>query len=116
MVRSSDQPMTPGVPIQNHREVYELGLQPDVGNVGHPELVGASRFHLPGQIRIHPPVMVGICCRHELSAAQTKQIVLPHDPVDPVVVYLPAAPLQLSRDPPSPVGRPFQRDLLERIL
>ena len=27
--------------IQNHRQVDELALQPDVGDVGHPELIDA---------------------------------------------------------------------------
>jgi hypothetical protein len=101
--------------IQNNGQVHKLGLEPDVSDVGHPELVGAPRLHLCRQIRIHRPAMVRIGGHDKLSPAQAQQVVFAHDPVDPLVVGLPAAPFQFRRDPPATVGRPLERDLLDRI-
>lgn len=74
-------------------------LQPDVGDVGHPELVDAGGRHPSRQVRIDRPSVVGICRHHhELPPAQTKQVILAHDPVNSLVVHAPSAIAQLARD------------------
>ena len=39
--------------VQNHGQVHELRFQPDVGNVGHPQLVDAAERHLRRPVRIN---------------------------------------------------------------
>ena len=53
------------------------------------------QHHLARQVRIHRQIVIGIGGHHELPFAQAQQIVLAHDPLDPFVVHLPAAALQL---------------------
>lgn len=61
----------PAEGIEHDREIDELFLQPDVGNVGYPELVEAARHHAAGQVRHHAPAMARVCRnRHERLLSQ----------------------------------------------
>ena len=52
---------------------------------------------------------------HELPPPQAKQIVLAHDPTDPLVVHRPAAPLKLRRDPRPAIAGKLQSDPLDLV-
>ena len=58
--------------IDHHRQVHKLALQANVGDIGHPQLVDASQRHLPGQVGVHFPVVVGIRSHHELPLPHTQ--------------------------------------------
>jgi hypothetical protein len=101
--------------IQDHRQEHELILQADVGDVGHPELVDVGYHHLPGQIRVDLPPVVGIGGDDELSFPHAQQIVFPQDAVHPFRIHRPAAPPQLGGNPRAAVTRPLQGDALNGV-
>jgi hypothetical protein len=70
MVRSSAQPIT-------RRQEDEFLLQPDVGDIGHPQLVHSRQRHLSRQIRVDFAAMVGVGGHHELPFAETQQVIFP---------------------------------------
>ena len=103
------------VSVQNHRQEDELLAQPDVGDIGPPELIDAGQHHVPRQVRVDLAAVVGIGGHDELPLPHAQQIVLAHQPVDPLRVHRPAAPAQFRGDPRPPVAGPFQRDPLDRV-
>ena len=42
----------PRIGVEDHRQINELRLQPDVGDIGHPELINVTQHHFLGQIGI----------------------------------------------------------------
>ena len=68
--RPADHP--PGEGIQNHREIDELPQQPDVGNIGYPELVQARQGHPARQVGIDRQIMLGVRGDHELAFPQAQ--------------------------------------------
>jgi hypothetical protein len=105
----------PRVGIQNHRQVDELHCQPDVGDVGPPELIDAGQRHLSRQVRIHPQRVIGVRGHHEFPFPQAQQVVFAHQPLHALAVHRPLTPLQFRGDPPAAIRRPLQRDLLDLV-
>ena len=87
-VRPSAQPITRREKrIQHHGQVYELGAQPDVGDIGPPQLIHtvrreshAARFGYTGR------VVPRIGRDHEGLVPQTQQVVLAHQPQHSLVI------------------------------
>ena len=101
--------------VEDHRQVHELVPQPNVGDVGHPELVDAGQHHLARQVRIDLAAVVGIGRHDELPLPHAQQVVLAQQPVNPFGIHRPAPPAQLGRDPRPAVAGPLQRDPLDRV-
>ena len=81
----------PAVGVQHHRQIDEALGQPDVRDVGHPQLVGGRRHQPAGQVRVDLPAMPAVGGRrHERLLAQAQQIVLAQQPQHPLVVHRPA--------------------------
>jgi hypothetical protein len=69
------------------REGVEDHRQPDVGDVGRPDLVEAGGDEAAREIGHDRELMPGVrCVRDERLASQAKQIVLAHQPVLMLVV------------------------------
>src|SRR5437016_4186999 len=100
--------IAPRVSIESHGQISELLLQPDVSDISHPELILIGQHHLARQVRIDLSPVTGISRHHELSFADTKQIVFAHEPAHSLGVYCPAPATQLFCDPPPPIAGPFQ--------
>ena len=83
--------------IQDHRQVDELALQPDVGDVGHPKLVDAGQLHPAGQIQIDLQLVIRVRGDHERLRLHRQQVVLAHQPRHALVVHQHAAAPQLGR-------------------
>src|SRR2546426_11675703 len=71
---------TSRVDIQNHRQVYELLLQSNVGNIGDPQLIDRTQYHPPRQIRIDAPSMGAVGGHDETSSSNAQKVVFPHEP------------------------------------
>src|SRR5215470_2251498 len=103
-------------PVQNHRQIHELGAQPDVRDVGYPELIDPGQRHPPRQVQIDLQSMIGIRGGHERLGLNRQQVVFPHDPPDAFVVHQHSSPPQLGRHPPITIAPPMlQRDLLDGL-
>jgi hypothetical protein len=102
--------------IQYDSQIDELRLQPDVSDVGDPELVDAGRLHRPGRVRVDRLIVVRVRGDDgELSPPQAEQIVLPHDPVNPLMIHSPAAIVQFTCDAGPAVKRKLKRDPLDLV-
>lgn len=77
-----------GEQVGDKRKVAKPVHRSDVGNIGHPNLVGRSNRHALHQILVlvESVVRVGRSARRPL--APNKQIVLLEDPEQPVAAYL----------------------------
>src|SRR5262245_18965532 len=97
---STDTPShhSPGIHVQNYRQVNELLLQPNVGYIRHPELVDTVSDHPARQVRIHPPGMITVGCHHESPPPNTQQVVLTHQPQNALVIDDPSFAPQQSPD------------------
>src|SRR5215831_15450995 len=106
----------PRIGIQDDRQINKFLFQPDVGDIGHPELIHAGQDHLGSQVGIDLQAVVGVGGRHYKPALDDAQeIVFPHDPLHPLTIDVPLAGLQLRGDSPASIGRPLQGDLLDLI-
>ena len=70
------------VGVQDHRQEHELVAQPDVGDIGHPQLIDAGQHHFARQVRIDLARVVGIGGDDELPLPHAQQVVFAHDPVN----------------------------------
>src|SRR5215471_5349228 len=101
--------------IDDYRQIYKLGFQTNVGDVGDPEPVNPAQFHLALQVRIYLTVVVGIRGHHELSFPNAQQVILTHDPPHAVRPHLPALPFQFGCDPGPTVAGPLQCSPLDGV-
>src|SRR6266516_2478458 len=106
---------TPRIRIQNHRQVDELLLQPDVRDVRYPELIDTAEDQRGRPIGIDLQPVRGVGRHHEPPLRHTQQIVFLHPPLQPLAIDIPAAGLQFPRDPPASIAGPFQRDFLHLV-
>jgi len=44
--------------VQDHRQIYELKQQPNVGYISDPELADTTNTHRSGQVRIYRQLMI----------------------------------------------------------
>ncbi len=65
---------TSRVDIQNHRQVDELLLQSNVGNIGDPQLIDGTQHHPPRQIRIDAPAMATVGGHHETTSRMLNRL------------------------------------------
>jgi len=92
--------------IQQNRQIHELHLQADVGDVGHPELIDARQHHFLGYIRVDRQPVLGIGGEKKLSLSQTQQVVRPHQPQNAFVIYAPALAQQFGMHTTIAIGWP----------
>ncbi len=90
-------------------------LQPDVGDIGYPQLIQPRQRHLSGQVRVDVVSVVGVGGHHELPFPEAEQVVFPHDAANPLGVDLPALPPQLGSEARPSVGGPFQGDAMDGV-
>jgi len=85
------------VPVDHHRQIHKLPLQPDVGDVRDPQLVHPGQCHSCRQVEIHLVLMLRVGSENEFAVADCQQVVLSHDPQHPLVVDRHTPPAQLHR-------------------
>jgi hypothetical protein len=107
--RPADHPARPGV--QDHGQKDEAAQDADVGQVGDPQLVRAGRRQVLGEIGEDRPVVVAVRGHDEPPLGPHAQVLLAHDPADPLVVDPLPFGLQLRRDPAVAVPRELGADL-----
>src|SRR5215471_8004987 len=56
--------------------------------------------------------MLGVRRENKFSPAHTQQVVDPHQPQNPLVIYNPSSPNQFVMHAPIAISRPLERDLL----
>jgi hypothetical protein len=103
------------VSIQNHRQVDELLLQPDVRDIRYPQLIDAGEDHRGRPIRIDLESVRRVGRHHELPFHHAQQIVFLHQPLHPLAIDFPSAVPQFLPDPPASIAGPLQGDLLHLI-
>jgi len=59
--------------------------------------------------------VIGVGRGHELSPPQAQQVVLAHNPTDPLVVHYPSAAAQFRRNPRPAIAGELQSDPLDRV-
>src|ERR1035437_5346386 len=60
--------------VQHHRQVHELFQQPDVGDIGPPELVDPAPPQRRRQVRIHFQPVGGVGRRYKLTSADSAPV------------------------------------------
>ena len=90
-------------------------MQPDVGDVGPPELIHIGQHHLASQVRVDFALVIGVGRHHELPLPHAQQIVFPQDPINPLRIHRPAPPTKLSRDAWPAIAGPLQSDALDGV-
>jgi len=103
------------VSVQDDSQEYELVTEPDVGDVRHPQLIGARQDHVSRQVGVDLAFVVGVGGSHEFPPAHAQQVVLPHETAYPFGIHHPAVPTQLLGDPRPTIAGPLHGDLLNRV-
>ena len=93
----ADDPPRPGV--EDDREIDEAGGDGDVGDVGHPELVGAVDLEVLGDEREDRPVVIAVGGAGEARPAPWIEGVLAASPSDLLGIDHLAPVAQLGADP-----------------
>ena len=76
--------------VQNHRQIYKLLAQTNVGQVRHPQLIDPAQLHARRQIGKDAQVMTRIGGQHKAPAPNGQQIVFRHDASHALVIHRPA--------------------------
>jgi len=106
----------PAVGIEDDRQIGEVLGETHIGDVRNPELVDGRGLELARQIGIDAEAVVAVRrCRNERPASQAQQIVLAHQPQNPLVVDAPALALEQRRDPAIAVMPLRKRQALDRV-
>jgi hypothetical protein len=82
---------------------------------GSPQLIHAAEHDIPRQVGINLAAVVGVRGDDELPRANTQQVVLSQQPVNPLRIHRPSSPSQLGSDARPAVTGPFQRNPLDGI-
>src|SRR5271165_4560931 len=103
--------------VENDGQIHELPGEPDIGDVGDPDLIEPRRDETARQIghdRKLMPAVGGV--GNEWLLAQAQQIVLAHEAQDVLVIDLQAmeAP-EVAADPPIAIEAVLERDLLDFV-
>jgi hypothetical protein len=93
--------------ILYYRQINELSQQPYVSNIGDPLLIYASQSHLPGEVRVYRQCVPRIPSTYKVTLAQTKQIILAHQPQHELIVGENALPRQFVPNAAVALRRPF---------
>ena len=94
--RVADDAARPGV--EDDRDVDEAGGDGDVGQVRHPELVGAVDLEVPRDEREDRPVVVAVGGAGEAPSSPWVEVVLAHQPADLLGIDDMAAMAELGAD------------------
>ena len=94
--RVADDAARPGV--EDDREVDEAGGDGDVGQVRHPELVGAVDLEVARDEREDRPVVVAVGGAGEAPSSPWVEVVLAHQPADLLGIDDMAAVAELGAD------------------
>ena len=89
---------------------------PDVGDVGDPQLIGTVGVDVLGAIGEDRPVVVAVGGPHEAAPGTDTQVSLAHDSRHPLVVHRPALALELRGDAAIAVARERGADLVDPLL
>jgi len=75
--------------IQHHCQIDKLCFQPDVSNIGRPQLIDPAQRHLPRQVPVNSEVMPRVSgCHHEFSPSQAQQVIFSHHALHALVILL----------------------------
>jgi hypothetical protein len=99
--------------LRRNRQIYELHLQADISDVGHPKLIETGQYHALDQVRVYRQPVLGVGGQNELSPPQTEQVVRAQQPQDALMIHAPTLPPQFSMHAAVAVRWPAQRDLLD---
>jgi len=99
---ASDHPARPGVEDGGH--VDKAGGDCDVGDVGHPQLVGTIDHPVAGKVREDRTGVIAVRGGDESLTALGLQVVFAHKPADLLGIDDDAAMAQLGSNPAVPVS------------
>src|SRR4030095_16194796 len=68
------------IDVDNDGQIDEFQPQPDVGDIGNPQLVQARQYHRSCEVGIDLPAVIAVCGHHETTASNAQQIVFAHYP------------------------------------
>src|SRR5277367_3425112 len=101
--------------IEDHRQVDQLALQTNVGDVGYPQLVDTRHLHTASPVQLDLPLVVRVRGDHEPLRLNGQQIIVPHHSCHLLAAHLYAAAVQFCSDPSiSVTAAVFQSDLLNQ--
>src|SRR3981189_3849863 len=96
-----------GPSIEDHSQVHEASRDCDIGDVGHPELVGALQGHVLSEIGEDRIIVIAIRRRDEAPAPLRIQRVLAHEPADLLGVHDNATMAEFGANTPVAIGFEF---------
>jgi hypothetical protein len=105
--RVADRAARPGV--EDDREIDEALSDRDVGEVRHPELVGAMDLEVPHDEGVDRPVMVAVGGADEAPSSPRVEVVLAHQPAHLLGIDDVAAMAELGADAAVAVARRRRR-------
>jgi hypothetical protein len=108
-------PDTAGEQVHQHRQIYELLLQPDVGDVGHPDLIRTNDLQALDEVRVARERVVAVGGPGPPCGRRAAEAHLVHQPphaldVDPV-----ARAVEHNRQAAVAVGRPLPGQLPQGV-
>ena len=88
----------------------------DVGDIGHPQLVGSGYTQVFDQVRINRQLVVAVCGANPFFLSRpTKPTLFSHDALDFLVIDTPAFALELLGHPAVSIPVKIQANLLHAI-
>src|SRR3982074_2069929 len=93
--------------LDYHSPAHEASRDCDIGDVGHPELVGALQGHVLSEIGEDRIIVIAIRRRDEAPAPLRIQRVLAHEPADLLGVHDNATMAEFGANTPVAIGFEF---------
>jgi hypothetical protein len=93
--------------VENRGQVNEAGSNPDVGDIGDPDLVDSAHLAVLDEVRIDRQRVAGIGRPHKRAPRDGLQSELFHHATDAFLVNAQATAFHLTREPPISVARKF---------
>src|SRR5262245_56691570 len=107
------------IEVQNRSQVHEAGSNPNVSDIGHPDLIDSAHLAVLGEIGIDRQSVAGIGRPHKRAPRDWPQPELFHHATYAFLIHFLATAFQLRRYPPITVARKFfvnAFDLLTQLL
>src|SRR5262249_23424676 len=101
--------------IQDCCQIDELTQQPNVRYICHPKLVYSVQFQAFREVWINWQPVIRVGGPHKRFAAHAQQVILAHEPQDPLSIHFSIVSVQLRCDPSITVGRLLDRYPLNRV-
>jgi hypothetical protein len=107
------------IQIQNRRQVNEAGSNPDVSDIGDPDLVDSAHLTVLDEVRIYRQRVAGIGRTYKRAPGDGPEPELSHHAAYTFLIHIKTTAFQRASEPPISVARKFlvnAFDLLTQVF